>query len=103
MPTKPATPFAIWGLALAVVPPLHAVDSEEPGEADPTVIEEIVVTATLRKDTLGSTASSIGVVTADDIAGRGASHLEEILSAVPNVNYANGASRARLLPNPRHR
>ena len=94
MPTKPATPFAIWGLALAVVP-LHAVDSEEPGEADPTVIEEIVVTATLRKDTLGSTASSVGVVTADDIAGRGASHLEEILSAVPNVNYANGASRAR--------
>ena len=94
MPTKPATPLAIWSLALAVVP-LHAVASEEPGEADPTAVEEIVVTATLRKDSLGSTASSVGVVTADDIAGRGAGHLEEILSAVPNVNYASGASRAR--------
>ena len=94
MPTNLLKPSPIWGLALAVVP-LHAADSEEPSRADPGAIEEIVVTATLREDTLGSTASSVGVVTANDIAGRGAAHLEEILSAVPNVNYASGASRAR--------
>ena len=91
MPTNLLKPSAIWGVALVVVP-LHAVES---GEADPTPIEEIVVTATLREDTLGSTASSVGVVTADEIAARGAAHLEEILAAVPNVNYASGASRAR--------
>ncbi|MEE4143747.1 MAG: TonB-dependent receptor [Halieaceae bacterium] len=63
--------------------------------ADPTRLEEVVVTAELRPAPLLSQAGSISVISARDIREREAQHLEGILSLAPNVNFAGGTSRAR--------
>ena len=58
-------------------------------------IEEIIVTAELRKTPLMQQATSTTVVSSRDISQRAAQHLEEVLNLAPNVNYASGASRSR--------
>ena len=63
--------------------------------ADPSSLEEIIVTAEFRDTILQNQPASTSVVTADAIQQHAAQHLEDILSLAPNVNYASGASRAR--------
>jgi outer membrane receptor protein involved in Fe transport len=58
-------------------------------------IQEIIVTAELRQKPLLETPASVSVITAEQIRERSAQHLEQVLTAAPNVNYAAGASRAR--------
>ena len=87
IPTTAVLALAVAGLSA----PAQEAEDEAPE------IEEIVVTATFRGDELYAVPSSIGVVPAEAIARRGATHLEEILNMIPNVNYAKGASRARFL------
>lgn len=62
-------------------------------QAEP--LPEIVVTADLRQDTTMDTASSVTVVTEDVIKSRAAQHFEDIINAIPNVNFASGSNRAR--------
>ena len=85
---RPAVAIAL-SIALAAV--------TVPAEQDDALIEEVVVTATLRGDDLSRVPSSISVVTDAEIAARAASHLDDLLGAVPNLNFAKGASRARFL------
>lgn len=61
--------------------------------AEPQTLEEIVVTAS----PLVADATRLSVSTFDkgDVARRSAEHLENLLSAAPNVNFASGASRGR--------
>ena len=66
-----------------------SVAAEQPG------LEEVIVTAQLRPTPLLNQASSISVITAQDIREREAQHLEGILNLAPNVNSAGGTSRAR--------
>ena len=85
-------------LVLAVAAPAaFAQQAGAEGSEEALEIEEIVVTATFRGDELYQVPSSIGVVPAEAIARRGATHLEEILNMIPNLNYAKGSSRARFL------
>lgn len=63
--------------------------------AEPSRLEEIIVTAQLRPTTLLNQPGSISVVSAQDIREREAQHLEGILNLAPNVNFAGGTSRAR--------
>ena len=86
----------ILAAATAVGSPALAADGAPPDEDTP-VLEEIVVRATFRGDDLSRVPSSVAVVPAEAVARRGATHLEEILDMMPNVNYAKGASRARFL------
>lgn len=58
-------------------------------------IPEIVVTADLRNATTMQTASSVTVVTEEVIRSRAAQHFEDIINAIPNVNFASGSNRAR--------
>ena len=83
-------------LALTFAGPLLLAQEDKTAE-EVSAIEEIVVTATFRGDELYQVPSSIGVVPAEAIARRGATHLEEILNMIPNVNYSKGASRVRFL------
>ncbi len=64
-----------------------------PALAEP--LPEIVVTADLRESTTLETASSITVVTEETIEARGAQHFEDVISGLPNVNFAAGSNRAR--------
>ena len=63
--------------------------------AEPTRLEEVVVTAELRPAPLLNQVGSISVISAQDIREREAQHLEGILNLAPNVNFAGGTSRAR--------
>ena len=58
-------------------------------------IEEIVVTADLRKESTMNIAASVSVVSEAVIADRAAEHFEDVINAIPNVNFAAGSNRAR--------
>jgi outer membrane receptor protein involved in Fe transport len=63
--------------------------------ADPQILEEVVVTATLRKQTLLDTPVSITVLNDRTLQDAGRQHFEDVLAAVPNLNWAGGTSRPR--------
>lgn len=56
---------------------------------------EITVTAEFRPSNDLETLTSVTVLNDSEQAARGASHLEDLLGLVPNLNFASGASRAR--------
>ena len=58
-------------------------------------LPEIVVVGDLRQTTELETITSVTVVGIEDVAAKNATHLEEALSYLPNVNYAAGTARAR--------
>jgi outer membrane receptor protein involved in Fe transport len=80
----------ITGLTAAM--PGLSVENENTSES---VLEEIVVTADYRQSAINDLSTSVSVLSADKILGRGARHLDEILSMASNVNFSSGASRAR--------
>lgn len=63
--------------------------------AEAGAIEEILVTADFRSRSELDTASSVTVMTESLIRSRAAQHFEELVNAIPNVNYAAGSNRAR--------
>ena len=58
-------------------------------------IEEVIVTADLRQASTMHLASSLTVISEDEIQARAAQHFEDIIQAIPNVNYAAGSNRGR--------
>ncbi|MBQ0719243.1 MAG: TonB-dependent receptor [Gammaproteobacteria bacterium] len=60
-------------------------------------LQEVVVTATFRELDILTVPASLTVIDQQLIAERGAVHIESILNAAPNVNFASGASRGRYL------
>lgn len=64
-------------------------------QSAPLTIEEIRVTADFRASADLEIASSVTVMTDELIATRGAQHIEELVNAIPNVNYSAGSNRAR--------
>ncbi len=78
-----AAVFALLPLALAT--PAHAQTT--------ATLEEVVVSATLTPDDVNYTSHA--VLDASLSTARNAQHLEDLLSAAPNVTTASGASRGR--------
>ena len=81
----------LWLVALCVASSTLAFGAQE------LPIEEIVVTASFRDQSLEMVPISVSVVSSDSIRKRSAQHVEQILNMTPNVNYAAGASRGRFL------
>jgi len=77
---------AVFFYLLVCTPTLFASDSELP---------EVVVSADFHNSEELDTITSITVLAETDKLARGATHLEELLNLVPNLNYAMGTSRAR--------
>ena len=90
---------AAMNTAVAIVVALATVaaQAQSTDAADDPVIEEIIVTATLRDTSASEVPGSVTVLDSAAIADRVAQHLDDLLGAVPNLNYAKGASRARFL------
>src|ERR1044071_7410675 len=63
--------------------------------ADDRVLEEVIVTATLREQSLLETPVSITVLNERTLQDAGRQHFEDVLAAVPNLNWAGGTSRPR--------
>ncbi|MDA1299029.1 MAG: TonB-dependent receptor [Proteobacteria bacterium] len=58
-------------------------------------LPEIVVTADYRGTEVVSAPTSISVISEEVVRSRAAQHFEEMLGALPNVNFAAGTNRAR--------
>jgi outer membrane receptor protein involved in Fe transport len=59
------------------------------------VLEEVIVTATLRKQPLIEVPTSITVLDATTLSDAGRQHFEDVLTTVPNLHWAGGTSRPR--------
>jgi iron complex outermembrane receptor protein len=74
---------------------LYGAATAAAAQADPQVLEEVIVTATLREQTLLDTPVSITVLDQRTLQDAGRQHFEDVLAAVPNLNWAGGTSRPR--------
>ena len=95
MPQRGFANLAPVVTALTVLGAPAAAGADAP--ARDATIEEVVVTATLRDTDARAVPSSVSVIDADALARREATHLDDVLGAVANLNFAKGASRARFL------
>jgi iron complex outermembrane recepter protein len=66
-----------------------------PAIAADDVLEEIVVTATLKQQSLIDAPVSVTVLDERTLREAGRQHFEDVLHAVPNLHYAGGTSRPR--------
>jgi iron complex outermembrane receptor protein len=96
-PGRPALRLAgLAGLLLASLSPLaRSAPAAAPAPAPATVLEEIVVTASLRQLTVAEIPSSITLVPATVLEDAGLQHFADVLGLVPNLNWAGGTSRPR--------
>ena len=83
---------AATGAVLLLVCPFAniAALAEEGARSDAAVLEEILVTATRRSESVQDVPISIAVVGADDIAGSGSNNLKDLASLVPNFVFGQG-------------
>jgi iron complex outermembrane receptor protein len=63
--------------------------------APETVLEEILVTGTLRAQSLDEVAASVTVLDERTLRDAGQQHFQDVLALVPNLNWAGGTSRPR--------
>lgn len=59
------------------------------------MLPEIIVTADYRQSSELDTATSVSIITEDIIKSRSAGHFEDLVNAIPNLNFAGGSNRAR--------
>ena len=81
------------GAAVTVV--LGLLGASVAGAAADKLIEEVVVTATLRQQSLVEAPVSVTVLDQQTLQDAGRQHFEDVLTAVPNLSYAGGTSRPR--------
>lgn len=75
------------------VPP--QVPATYPDAATADALQEVVVTASLRRERLADLPASVTVLDAASVRGAGLQHLQDLLPLVPNLNWASGSSRPR--------
>jgi iron complex outermembrane recepter protein len=66
-----------------------------PADASLPPLEEVIVTASLRRDRLADLPASVTVLDTATVAAAGVQHLQDLLPLVPNLNWASGSSRPR--------
>jgi len=67
--------------------------AESVAAAEP--LQEVVITASLRRETARAAPVSVSVIGADEIEAGGVQHFQDVLGLVPNLNWASGTSRPR--------
>lgn len=83
---------AILGFC-GVLASMVAVAATTPDATD--ALQEVVVTASLRRDRLDELPVSATVLDTATVRGAGVQHLQDLLPLVPNLNWASGSSRPR--------
>lgn len=88
--------LAAVGAALLLVSPVASVTAfaEDSARSDATILEEILVTATRRSESVEDVPISISVVGADDIASSGSNNLRDLASLIPNFVFGQGNNEA---------
>lgn len=72
---------AVMAMSCSFVSPVHAADAGAEGR----VLEEVVVTATLRELSLQDTPLSVGVLTGDQLRDIGAISIDDVWRQIPNL------------------
>jgi outer membrane receptor protein involved in Fe transport len=80
--------FRVVFACLAISIPSAALAAEE-------ALDEVVVTATLRRQSLLDTHASITLLDARTLRDAGRQHFEDVLTMVPNLHWAGATSRPR--------
>ncbi len=83
--------FVLVFFVLVVLAPVAAVSA---AESEP-VLEEVIVTATLRPMASLEVPASVTVLDQGTLQAAGLQHLQDVLPLVPNLNWASGSSRPR--------
>ena len=89
------TPIALALLLSSPVSLAQSAPEQLTSQVDEQSVEVITVHADYRSKSLQKTASSLTVLSAEDIALRSGQNLEELTGAVANVNFSSGSQRAR--------
>ncbi|HET7201894.1 MAG TPA: TonB-dependent receptor [Steroidobacteraceae bacterium] len=88
----------IAGVALVAIPAV-ALSADPLVPAGPSAhggpLEEIVVTASLRRQSAAEMAASTTVLSDATLAAAGLQHFGDVLGLVPNLNWSGGTSRPR--------
>lgn len=80
--------------ALFLAVPLSlSLPANAAGDADEQIIEEVIVTATRRAESVQDVPISVSVVTADDIAATGTTNLKDLAAQVPNFVFAESPNQ----------
>ena len=74
----------------------QAVLAQSESESESRMLEEIVVTATRRDESMQDVPISLSVVTSDDITDTGAVNLRDIASLVPNFVFGNSINEVTM-------
>ena len=83
--------FAL-ALAVALALPATVAVAMDPS---PDGLEEVVVTASLRREAAAAAPLSVTVLGSETLREAGVQHLQDVLALVPNLNWAAGSSRPR--------
>jgi iron complex outermembrane receptor protein len=86
--TKPVARAVAVALSVPLISPLLAADQD-------IELEEVVVTGTLRQQSLQDVPASVTVLDAATLRDAGQQHFQDVLALVPNLNWASGSSRPR--------
>ncbi len=78
--------------ALVGLPVLAMAQTASPADGDSFKIEEVVVTARKRSETVQDVPASVGVVSAEALAAKGAVSLTQLPSVAPGVNMTKSPS-----------
>ena len=91
-------PVALWVVLCTPIAAQGAepVVAEEGGDTGPAVIEEMLVLADGTLDEVLGDTGSYSSLSADEIAGIGASHINEALSRIPGTWIARGSGQEHL-------
>jgi len=79
--------FLLLAAAFIAVPIARAEES--------AVLDEVIISASLRRQTLEQMPTSVTVIRGDTLALAGEQHLQDVLGLIPNLNWAAGTSRPR--------
>jgi iron complex outermembrane receptor protein len=82
--------FKVLPLFIGLVSPFTALASQP-------ALEEVIVSADFRESSWLAAPVSVSVFDAQATKKRAATHLEEMLNTLPNVNFAAGSNRARYI------
>ena len=92
--------FAADSLCVLLASATAAVSAAQPQQASPEeapggVLEELVVTASLKEVRSLDLPTSVTVLNAETIRGSAVQHFEELVQLTPNLHWSGGSSRAR--------
>src|SRR5690606_17158873 len=85
---KPVARAVALALAVPLMSPVLAAEQD-------IELEEVIVTGTLRQQSIRDVPGSVTVLDATMLRDAGQQHFQDVLALVPNLNWASGSSRPR--------